>query len=86
MLDRINTGKELTRMMEDSNQIKMKNDRDEDSLERMMEVVEGKEKEVGEMEEEMKRMRRQTEQRVQDMDPKTRARYNKLKKIGINVC
>ena len=40
-------------MMEEMQQVKMKNDRDEDSLERMMEQEEGKMREVREMEKEV---------------------------------
>ena len=40
-------------MVEEMRQVKMKNDRDEDSLERIMEQEEGKMREVNEMEKEV---------------------------------
>merc|ERR1719489_549167 len=43
-------------------------------------------REVREMEKEIERLRRRTEQRVMDMDQKTRSRYNLLKKIGITTA
>jgi len=85
MLDRINTNQELAHMIEDLNALKIKNDRDSESLERIFEQTESKENEILELENEISRQRTLTENRVQDMDPKMRTKYAILKKTGLDT-
>lgn len=86
MLDRINTNHELSHMVDDLNALKIKNDRDQESLERIFEQTEAKEREIGELEREMGRQRTLTENRVQDMSPKMRKKYAILKKAGLHTA
>lgn len=86
MLDRINTNQELSQMVDDLNALKIKNDRDTESLERIFEQTESKENEILSLERELQRQRTLTENRVQDMDDKMKTRYSNLKKAGLETA
>ena len=72
-------------MVDDLNALKIKNDRDTESLERIFEQTESKENEILSLERELQRQRTLTENRVQDMDDKMKTRYSNLKKAGLEV-
>ena len=85
MIDRINMNQELSDMVDDLNALKVKNDRDAESIERIFEQTAGKEKEIQDMEKEIHRQKTLTENRVQDMEPGMRKKYSRLKQDGMEV-
>ncbi|CAK8676216.1 intraflagellar transport protein 74 homolog [Clavelina lepadiformis] len=79
LVDRINMNQEISDMVEDLDAIKVRNDQEADSLERIFEHKETKEKQIAELEKEIHRQQALTENRVQDMKPEMQEKYSKLK-------
>jgi len=85
MIDRVNMNQELPDMVEDLDALKIKNDKEAESLERIFEQKESKEKQIEVLDREMSRQKTLTENRVQDMDPDMRQHYSNLKRDGLQV-
>lgn len=79
MIDQMNMNKDLTGINDDYNTLKSRNDREEDSLERIFEQRQTMEQQVSKLENEINHERTMTENRVQDMEPEMRERYGALK-------
>nr|CAB3255403.1 intraflagellar transport protein 74 homolog [Phallusia mammillata] len=85
LIDRMNMNQELPDIVDDLNALKVKNDREADSLERIFEQKETKETQIEQLEKEIRRQRMLTENRVQDMDPEMREHYSELKRDGLQT-
>nr|XP_002128844.1 intraflagellar transport protein 74 homolog [Ciona intestinalis]XP_018667304.1 intraflagellar transport protein 74 homolog [Ciona intestinalis] len=79
MMDRVNMNHDISDMVEDLNALKVRNDRESDSLERIFKDKEAKEKQIESIEKEIRRERTLTENRVQEMGDDMRERYSALK-------
>ena len=85
MIDRINLNRDISEMVEDLNALKVQNEREAETLEKIFEEKEKAEKEMADIEKQILRQQMLTENRVQDMNPEMRKRYSKLKQAGLQV-
>lgn len=79
MIDRVNMNQEVADMAEDLTALKARNDRENESLERIFEQRQTIEQQISKLENEINREKTMTENRIQDMAPEMRNKYSLLK-------
>ena len=85
MIDRINTNRDISDMVEDLNALKVQNEREAETLEKIFEEKEKAEKEIEQLENKIHRQQTLTDNRVQDMDSGMRSKYSQLKRESLKV-
>lgn len=84
MIDRINMNQEVSTMNDELNGLTSRNDRDNDSLERIFEQKQSLEQQTANLESEIHREKALTENRVQDMTPDMQMKYAALKSESLD--
>lgn len=84
MIDRINMNQEISTMNEELNALRSRNDRDNESLERIFEQKQSLEQQTANLESEIHREKALTENRVQDMNPDMQRKYAALKSESLD--
>ena len=85
MIDRINMNKDISEMVENLNALKVQNEREARTLERIFEEKGKAEKEIEKLEKQILRQQKLTDNRVQDMSPDMRSKYSELKRESLKV-
>lgn len=86
IIDRMNMSQELNEVLEDLNGIRSRNDREVESVERLLEQKSQKEKQIEKLETEITKEQNMTENKVQDMNPEMRQQYGMLRKDGVQLA
>lgn len=85
MIDRINTNRDISEMVEDLNALKVQNERESEIIEKVFVEKQKFENEIENLDKQLLRHQTLTENRVQDMNSEMRSKYSKLKNRSMQV-